>query len=146
MRLLIQRVSKANVTIAGREVGAIDQGLLVLFGAAQGDLEKSIEWLANKLLSLRIFSDADGKMNLSVTDVNGGVLIVSQFTLYANCTQGRRPGFTDAAAPADALALYDKFVAKVRSLHPKVATGEFGAEMQVALINDGPVTLIIDAP
>lgn len=146
MRLLIQRVTRASVTIAGQKVSAIDHGLLVLFGAAKGDREESIDWLVNKLLGLRIFSDAEGKMNLSVADVKGSLLVVSQFTLYANCAQGRRPGFTDAAAPDDALGFYNRFIAKARSLHAHVATGEFGADMQVELLNDGPVTLILDAP
>lgn len=127
--------------MAGREVGAIGPGLLVLLCAEHGDTDAVADKLLAKLLKLRIFSDAAGKMNLSVQDVAGGLLIVSQFTLAADTSGGNRPSFTGAAAPDEGRRLYDYFVAKARAAHPVVATGEFAADMQVALINDGPVTI-----
>ena len=127
--------------MAGREVGAIGPGLLVLLCAERGDTDAVADKLLAKLLKLRIFSDAAGKMNLSVQDVAGGLLIVSQFTLAADTSGGHRPSFTGAAAPDEGRRLYDYFVAKARAAHPVVATGEFAADMQVALINDGPVTI-----
>jgi len=127
--------------VAGREVGAIGPGLLVLLCAERGDTDAVADKLLAKLLKLRIFSDAAGKMNLSVQDVAGGLLIVSQFTLAADTSGGNRPSFTGAAAPDEGRRLYDYFVAKARAAHPVVATGEFAADMQVALINDGPVTI-----
>ena len=127
--------------MAGREVGAIGPGLLVLLCAEHGDTDAVADKLLAKLLKLRIFSDAAGKMNLSVPDVAGGLLIVSQFTLAADTSGGNRPSFTGAAAPDEGRRLYDYFVAKARAAHPVVATGEFAADMQVALINDGPMTI-----
>ena len=127
--------------MAGREVGAIGPGLLVLLCAERGDTDAVADKLLAKLLKLRIFSDAAGKMNLSVQDVAGGLLIVSQFTLAADTSGGNRPSFTGAAAPDEGRRLYDYFVAKARAAHPVVATGEFAADMQVALINDGPGTI-----
>lgn len=127
--------------MAGREVGAIGPGLLVLLCAERGDTDAVADKLLAKLLKLRIFSDAARKMNLSVQDVAGGLLIVSQFTLAADTSGGNRPSFTGAAAPDEGRRLYDYFVAKARAAHPVVATGEFAADMQVALINDGPVTI-----
>ena len=127
--------------MAGREVGAIGPGLLVLLCAERGDTDAVADKLLAKLLKLRIFSDAAGKMNLSVQDVAGGLLIVSQYTLAADTSGGNRPSFTGAAAPDEGRRLYDYFVAKARAAHPVVATGEFAADMQVALINDGPVTI-----
>lgn len=127
--------------MAGREVGAIGPGLLVLLCAERGDTDAVADKLLAKLLKLRIFSDAAGKMNLSVQDVAGGLLIVSQFTLAADTSGGNRPSFTGAAAPDEGRRLYDYFVAKARAAHPVVATGEFAADMQVALVNDGPVTI-----
>ena len=127
--------------MAGREVGAIGPGLLVLLCAERGDTDAVADKLLAKLLKLRIFSDAAGKMNLSVQDVAGGLLIVSQFTLAADTSGGNRPSFTGAAAPVEGRRLYDYFVAKARAAHPVVATGEFAADMQVALINDGSVTI-----
>ena len=127
--------------MAGREVGALGPGLLVLLCAERGDTDAVADKLLAKLLKLRIFSDAAGKMNLSVQDVAGGLLIVSQFTLAADTSGGNRPSFTGAAAPDEGRRLYDYFVAKARAAHPVVATGEFAADMQVALINDGPVTI-----
>lgn len=132
--------------MAGREVGAIGPGLLVLLCAERGDTDAVADKLLAKLLKLRIFSDAAGKMNLSVQDVAGGLLIVSQFTLAADTSGGNRPSFTGAAAPDEGRRLYDYFVAKARAAHPVVATGEFAADMQVALINDGPVTIPLRMP
>ena len=141
MHALIQRVAQARVTVAGRVTGAIDQGLLVLLCAERGDGVREADRLLAKLLKLRIFGDAAGKMNRSVQDVAGGLLIVSQFTLAADTTGGNRPSFTGAAPPDEGRRLYEYFVAAARAAHPVVATGEFGADMQVALVNDGPVTI-----
>ncbi len=141
MLALIQRVAQARVTAAGRETGAIAAGLLVLLCAERGDTEHEADKLLAKLLRLRIFSDAAGKMNRSVQDVAGGLLVVSQFTLAADTAGGNRPSFTQAAPPDEGRRLYDHFVAAARAAHSQVATGEFGADMQVALVNDGPVTI-----
>ncbi|MBU1358766.1 MAG: D-tyrosyl-tRNA(Tyr) deacylase [Gammaproteobacteria bacterium] len=141
MKALLQRVSEASVDIGGERVGEIAGGLLVLLCAERGDLETTAERMLAKILKLRIFADAEGKMNLSVQDVGGGLLVVSQFTLAADVTGGNRPSFTQAAAPEDGRRLYDLFVARARAAHPIVATGRFGADMQVRLINDGPVTI-----
>ena len=141
MLALIQRVAQARVTVAGRETGAIAAGLLVLLCAERGDTEHEADKLLAKLLRLRIFSDAAGKMNRSVQDVAGGLLVVSQFTLAADTSGGNRPSFTQAAPPDEGRRLYDHFVAAARAAHSQVATGEFGADMQVALVNDGPVTI-----
>ena len=141
MQALIQRVSEARVTVDGRVTGAIGPGLLVLLCAERGDDRAVADRLLAKLLKLRIFSDAAGKMNLSVQDVGGGLLIVSQFTLAADTAGGNRPSFTNAAPPELGRHLYEHFVAQARAAHPQVATGEFAADMQVALVNDGPVTI-----
>ena len=141
MLALIQRVAQARVTAAGRETGAIAAGLLVLLCAERGDTEHEADKLLAKLLRLRIFSDAAGKMNRSVQDVAGGLLVVSQFTLAADTAGGNRPSVTQAAPPDEGRRLYDHFVAAARAAHSQVATGEFGADMQVALVNDGPVTI-----
>ena len=141
MQALIQRVSEARVTVDGRVTGAIGPGLLVLLCAERGDDEAVADRLLAKLLKLRIFSDAAGKMNLSVQDVGGGLLIVSQFTLAADTAGGNRPSFANAAPPELGRHLYEHFVAQARAAHPEVATGEFAADMQVALVNDGPVTI-----
>lgn len=141
MIALLQRVSEARVDIASQTVGAIGPGLLVLVCAEPTDTEALGLKLLNKILKLRIFADDAGKMNRSVQDVGGGLLIVSQFTLAADTTGGNRPGFTNAAPPALGEALYDAFVAAARAAHPQVATGRFGADMQVHLVNDGPVTI-----
>jgi D-tyrosyl-tRNA(Tyr) deacylase len=138
---LLQRVSEARVVIAGETVGQIGAGLLVLVCAEPDDTEAVGQKLLAKILKLRIFSDEQGKMNRSVQDVAGGLLIVSQFTLAADIKSGNRPGFTAAAPPALGESLYDRFVEAARALHPQVATGRFGADMQVHLVNDGPVTL-----
>ncbi len=141
MQALIQRVSEARVSVAGRVVGEIGPGLLVLLCAEHGDDEALADRLLAKLLKLRIFSDAAGKMNRSVQDVGGGLLIVSQFTLAADTSGGNRPSFTNAAAPDVGRRLYEHFVAQARATHPQVATGEFAADMRVLLVNDGPVTI-----
>lgn len=144
MRACIQRVTRASVTIAGTVVGQIEGGMMVLLGVAVGDTDDDVAWLAEKLVGLRIFDDADGKMNLSLADVGGAMLVVSQFTLLGDCRKGRRPGFSDAAPPETAVALYEKFVAAVRSRGIRVETGRFREHMEVALVNDGPVTLLLD--
>lgn len=144
MRLLVQRVSEASVTVEGRICGAIEHGLLVLLGIHRDDNEQEIPWLAQKLTQLRVFSDDAGKMNRSVQDVNGGILVVSQFTLYGTCHKGRRPEFTKAAGGEHARQLYENFVTTLRELHPKVETGRFAAHMDVALVNDGPITLLLE--
>ncbi|HRN75719.1 D-aminoacyl-tRNA deacylase [Ottowia sp.] len=141
MQALIQRVSEARVSVAGRVVGEIGPGLLVLLCAEHGDDEALADRLLAKLLKLRIFSDAAGKMNRSVQDVGGGLLIVSQFTLAVDTSGGNRPSFTNAAAPEVGRRLYEHFVAQARATHPQVATGEFAADMRVHLVNDGPVTI-----
>lgn len=144
MRVLVQRVSSASVTIAGRVVGSIDQGLLLLVGFRSDDAEASLDWMADKVCGLRIFSDGEGKMNKSVADVSGGLLVVSQFTLYGDVAKGKRPSFIEAARPDTAVPLYEKFIALLRERIPRVETGEFGADMAVALVNDGPVTIWIE--
>ena len=141
MQALIQRVAEARVTVDGRVTGQIGRGLLVLLCAERGDDEAVADRLLAKLLKLRIFSDEAGKMNRSVQDVGGGLLIVSQFTLAADTSGGNRPSFTGAALPEDGRRLYEHFVRQARAAHPLVATGEFGADMQVALVNNGPVTI-----
>ena len=143
MRIVIQRVSEAAVKIEGSIVGQIEQGLLVLLGIEHDDTEKDADYLLQKLINLRIFSDADGKMNLSVQEVNGGILVVSQFTLAADTRSGTRPSFTSAAPADEGRRLYDAFVAQAKAQHPLVQTGIFGADMQVHLVNDGPVTIPI---
>lgn len=141
MKALLQRVAEARVDIAGRTVGAIGPGLLVLLCAERGDGEAQADRMLAKILKLRIFSDEAGKMNRSVQDTAGGLLLVSQFTLAADASGGNRPSFTQAAPPDEGRRLYEYFVARARIAHPEVATGEFGADMQVSLVNDGPVTI-----
>lgn len=138
---VLQRVSEARVLVDGQVIGAIGPGLLVLLCAERGDTEVQGDKLLAKLLKLRIFSDEAGKMNRSVQEVNGGLLIVSQFTLAADTSSGNRPGFGGAASPDDGCRLYDYFVAQARLAHPQVQTGQFGADMKVHLVNDGPVTI-----
>jgi D-tyrosyl-tRNA(Tyr) deacylase len=138
---VIQRVSRAEVSVAGEVIGAIGAGLLVLVCAEPADTEVQVQRLLDKLLKLRIFSDAAGKMNRSVVDVQGGLLLVSQFTLAADVSAGNRPSFTGAAPAAQGRALYEALVALARARHPVVAQGQFGADMQVLLVNDGPVTI-----
>src|SRR5438132_742617 len=145
MRAVLQRVAQARVRIAGEVVGEIHHGLLVLLGVTHTDTPEQAQWLADKIVSLRIFEDADGKMNRGVTDIAGSVLVVSQFTLYGDCRKGRRPSFIDAAPPEIAIPLYEAFINAIRAQGVPVATGRFGAMMQVELVNDGPVTLIVDS-
>ena len=145
MRTLIQRVKEAKVTVDGQVVGAIDGGLLLFLGIHKEDGESKIPWLVEKVINLRIFEDDAGKMNLSLKDVGGKLLIVSQFTLYGNCEGGRRPSFIETMPPETAEKLYESFIAKGVELlgEENIATGKFGAEMAVQLINDGPVTFLI---
>ncbi len=144
MRALLQRVSEARVEVAGETVGAIDRGLLVLLGLDKGDDMAAAERMLDKLLAYRVFSDDDGRMNLSVSDINGGVLLVSQFTLSADTRKGLRPSFSCAMPPAEAQAMYDAMLTRLREHHPTVAAGRFGADMQVSLTNDGPVTFLLE--
>lgn len=144
MRVVLQRVSRASVTVEGRVAGAIGPGFCLLVGFTHGDTPAQVDWMAEKIGGLRLFSDADGKMNLGLAEVGGAVLVVSQFTLYGDAAKGRRPSFIEAARPETAIPLYDAFVAALRSRGFDVATGEFGAMMQVELVNDGPVTLILE--
>jgi len=145
MRAVDQRVSQASVVVDGQTVGAIDQGLMVLLGVAQGDTAKDAAYLAEKTAGLRIFADDAGKMNRSVEEIAGGILVVSQFTLLGDCRNGRRPGFTDAAPPELADALYGAYVETLRKRGLTVSTGVFRADMQVSLVNDGPVTMLLDS-
>jgi D-aminoacyl-tRNA deacylase len=144
MRIVLQRVSRASVTIDGRVAGAIDTGYCVLVGFSHDDTVAQVDWMADKVAGLRLFSDEAGKMNLGLSDVGGGVLVVSQFTLYGDAAKGRRPSFVDAAKPEIAIPLYQRFLDALRERRLPVAAGEFGADMQVEIHNDGPVTLILD--
>ena len=145
MRAVVQRVSEASVIIDGQTVGEIRQGLMVLLGVARGDTSKDAAYLAEKTSGLRIFEDQEGKMNRSVEDISGSVLVVSQFTLLGDCRKGRRPGFTDAAEPELADSLYEEYVELLRQHGITVATGVFRAEMKVGLVNDSPVTMLLDS-
>ncbi len=146
MRAVVQRVTRASVEVEGRVTGAIAHGLLVFLGAGAGDGANDLAYLVDKVTNLRIFADADGKMNRSVLDVAGGVLVVSQFTLYGDARQGRRPGFTGALEPIAARDLYEQCLAAMRVAGvAQVAAGEFGADMKVELVNDGPVTILLDS-
>lgn len=146
MKALVQRVSEGSVTIDGEVVGSIGRGLVILFGAGRSDTEKDVAYLAEKCANLRIFRDENDKMNLSLLDIGGEALIISQFTLYGDCRKGRRPGFSDAADPADAEKFYGKFVELMRRQNiAKVATGRFGADMKVKILNDGPVTFLLES-
>ena len=146
MRLLVQVVKEAAVTSSDQTIGKIGRGLLIFFGAHVDDKPETCDWMADKITNLRVFPDSNDKMNLSVKDVSASVLIVSQFTLYADCSQGRRPSFTLAARPTFAQQLYDQFVATMKSRIPHVETGQFGSTMAVSLINDGPLTFMIESP
>jgi D-tyrosyl-tRNA(Tyr) deacylase len=146
MRVLLQRVSQASVTIGGRVVGAIGGGFLLLVGFSHGDTIDAVRWMTDKVAGLRVFNDDDGKMNRDLAAVGGAVLVVSQFTLYGGATKGRRPSFIDAARPEIAIPLYEAFLASLAGAGLTVASGEFGADMQVSLINDGPVTLMLEHP
>lgn len=145
MRAVIQRVQRAKVTVGEEVTGEIGAGWLVLLGVAPDDGSKQIAWLADKVVNLRAFADDAGKMNRSVLDIGGSVLVVSQFTLYADCRKGRRPSFIGAALPTIAEPVYDAFVVAIKSFGVPVATGRFAADMQVELVNDGPVTFVLDS-
>ncbi|MFD1383326.1 D-aminoacyl-tRNA deacylase [Rhodanobacter aciditrophus] len=144
MKVLVQRSLAASVKVDGKVVGAIEHGQMVLVGIEKGDTEADTQRLADKLLKYRMFSDEDGKMNLNVQQVNGGVLLVSQFTLAAETKKGLRPGFSTAAIPEEGERLFNDFVAKVKAQYPHVATGQFGADMKVEFTNDGPVTFMLE--
>ena len=144
MRILLQRVSRAEVRIEDRVAGRIGTGFVLFVGLTATDGEEQLAWMADKVAGLRLFGDAEGKMNLSLADVGGACLVVSQFTLYGDASKGRRPSFIDAARPEIAIPLYQRFVAVLRERVPEVSTGEFGAMMEVELVNDGPVTLWIE--
>ena len=144
MRIVLQRVSRARVTVDQRVTGEIGPGLLLLVGFTEGDGDDALAWMADKVAGLRIFADGEGKMNRSVQEVGGGLLVVSQFTLYGDTRKGRRPSFVDAARPEIAIPLYERFLELLRATGLPVRTGEFGAMMQVELVNDGPVTLILE--
>jgi D-aminoacyl-tRNA deacylase len=146
MRAVIQRVDRAAVRVAGSEIAKIGKGILALIAIARGDTSKDLEWMARKIVELRVFDDADGKLNLSLLDIGGELLSVSQFTLYGDCRKGRRPSYSEAAPPAEAQALYQQFMEIVRQWVPGVQNGQFQAEMEVDLLNSGPVTLVIDSP
>ena len=144
MRVVLQRVSRASVTIEGRVAGTIGRGFCLLVGFTHSDTGDQVDWMAEKVAGLRLFADAEGKMNLGLAEVQGALLVVSQFTLYGDSAKGRRPSFIDAARPETAIPLYERFVAALGSRGLQVATGEFGADMLVEIHNDGPVTLILD--
>lgn len=145
MRVVLQRVSRAQVSVDGRVVGSVGAGFLLLVGFRPGDGDDQLAWMADKVLGLRVFPDADGKMNLGLDETGGDLLVVSQFTLYGDTRKGRRPSFVDAAPPEMAVPLYQRFVALLRERAPgRVETGEFGAHMAVELVNDGPVTLVLE--
>ena len=144
MKIVLQRVAQASVRVGGEDIATISRGLLVLFGAEKNDDETKVIFLAEKILNLRIFSDERGKMNLSCLDISGEVLVVSQFTLAGDCSKGRRPGFDNAAPPNEAKSLYQNFIHQISKSGLNVNTGEFGADMQVELVNDGPVTFILE--
>lgn len=145
MKALIQRVTEASVAVDGAVIGSIGRGLLVLLGVEKQDDEAAVDRMADRLLAYRVFSDSNGKMNLSVSDINGGLLVVSQFTLVADTRKGLRPGFSGAASPDIAQGLYQLLVEKIRQRAIEVATGEFAADMQVQLVNDGPVTFMLES-
>jgi len=144
MRVVVQRVSRAGVEVEGKPVAGIERGILILAAFRDGDSPQELDWMARKCLELRIFEDEEGKMNRSLMDVGGEVLVVSQFTLYGDCRKGRRPSYSKSASAETAVGLYEKFIEILSSYYPRVKEGIFGAKMKVNLINDGPVTLIID--
>lgn len=144
MRAVVQRVRSASVSVGGETVGAVGRGLLILLAVAREDTTAEADWLADKLVNLRLFADGAGKMNLSLLDVSGAALVVSQFTLYGDCSKGRRPSFVRSASPELAVPLYEHFVGALRAFGVRAETGRFGADMQVELVNDGPVTVIVD--
>lgn len=146
MRVILQRVSSASVTIHGAAVGEIGRGFVLLVGFTHDDSAADVDWMAARIVGLRLFGDDEGKMNRSLDEVGGALLVISQFTVYGDARKGRRPSFIAAARPETAIPLYEHFIAALRSTGVHVATGEFGADMQVALVNDGPVTLVLDRP
>lgn len=146
MKAVVQRVKKASVEVGDETTGSIGPGLLIFLGVGEGDSSKQVEWMADKISGLRIFEDSEGKMNLSIMDVGGSALVVSQFTLYGDCRKGKRPSFASAAKPETANSLYEDFIKSFRQKGIKTETGRFQAMMDVSLVNDGPVTLIIDSP
>ncbi len=145
MRAVVQRVRKGSVEIEEKEIGKIEKGLVILLGVGQNDIEKDAEYLAEKIANLRIFEDKEGKMNLSVREINGQILVISQFTLYGDCKKGRRPSFISAALPDKAVKLYDYFVKCIKNYGLKIETGEFQSMMLVKIYNDGPVTILLDS-
>ena len=146
MRIVLQRVSEASVTINDQVKGKIGNGLLLLAGITASDTEEDLRWISKKIVQMRIFGDSEGKMNLSLQDINGEILLISQFTLHASSKKGNRPSFIEAARPETAEPLYKECISQFKSLLPgKITTGEFGADMQISLINDGPVTILIDS-
>lgn len=146
MRAIIQRVSHANVVVEGRTIGQIGPGILILLGITHEDTDQDIDWLVKKIPNLRIFNDSEGKMNLSLSDAGGDILVISQFTLYADAKKGNRPSYIRSAPPSFSIPMYEKFIASLRAAFSgKVETGEFGADMKVSLLNDGPVTILLDS-
>ncbi len=146
MRAVIQRVERAGVSVSGREIARIGTGILALVAIAREDNTNDLEWMARKIVELRIFDDSDGRLNRSLLEVNGQLLLVSQFTLYGDCRKGRRPSYTEAAPPEQAQALYEDFIRMIRLRVPEAQSGLFQAAMEVELVNSGPVTLIVDSP
>ena len=144
MKVILQRVSEASVTVAGNQLGAIEQGFMLLVGVQDADTDAELDYLVRKITNLRVFEDQAGKMSLSLTDVAGAILSISQFTLYADTRKGNRPSFTAAGAPDFAKKMYDRFNTKLAATGVRVETGEFGADMKVSLVNDGPVTIVFD--
>ncbi len=145
MRAVVQRVSEASVKVDGKTIGSVEKGLLVFLGVGDGDTEKDMHYIADKVRGLRIFSDENDKMNLSVEDIGGGILVISQFTLYGDCRKGKRPNFTASMEPKGAEKMYENFMSYLRDCGCTVECGSFGADMKVELLNDGPVTIILDS-
>lgn len=145
MRCVVQRVKRANVSVDNKIIGEINHGILLLLGVEENDEEKDLEYICDKVPNLRIFEDEDGKMNKSLLDVNGSLLVISQFTLLGDARKGRRPGFTQAAVPDKAIPMYESFIDRMKSKDIHTQCGEFGADMQVELVNDGPVTILLDS-
>lgn len=144
MKVVLQRARRAAVTVDGQATGAIDRGYLLLVGFTHGDTAEAVDWMAEKVVGLRLFPDAEGRMNLPLAEVEGALLVVSQFTLYGDAQKGRRPSFVDAAPPAQAIPLYERFLTVLRGQGVRVEAGVFGAMMEVELVNDGPVTLVLE--